>query len=252
MTTTSTTVAPISASSAGGAYRTLYRLFGYFGLFSIFGSLMYGFRYNPEAPAMNYGWNVLLYGVFIVPHLIMTRSWWKQMVAGNPAGSPRERRFYIFVTVVTWFAVLALQQPLPGPKLSFGSHPAEVLVHFAGIVFFLWTAILFFEGVTMGMIDGLLGVPGAVSAYSHGKDTPLFTEGTYARVRHPMYRAAILAGLCSLLIHPNMAQVFWAGLIGGTFIVFVPIEEAQMIRARGDDYREYQKRTPWRLFRGVW
>jgi protein-S-isoprenylcysteine O-methyltransferase Ste14 len=258
MSTTMTTMGatpPQSAArpaAASAAYRTLYKLFAYFGLFSIFGALVFGFRHDPMAPAGNYGINILLYAAFVVPHLIMTRSWWKRLVSGNPAGSPRERRLYITITVVTWLAILALQRPLPGPAVEFGNPTIQALVAFAGYGLFLWAAIMFFEGVTTAMIDGLLGVPGSVSAYSHGVETPLFTDGPYARVRHPMYRAAILAGLCSLLIHPNVAQLFWAGLIGGTFLAFIPVEEAQMIRARGDDYRQYQQRTPWRLFRGVW
>ncbi len=67
-----------------------------------------------------------------------------------------------------------------------------------------------------------------------------------------MYQAALCGGACSLLIHPNMAQMFWAVLIGITFIGFVPIEEAQLLDARGDDYRRYQERVPYRLFRGIW
>src|SRR5262249_8686438 len=106
--------------------------------------------------------------------------------------------------------------------------------------------------VSFEMTDGLLGVPGAVSQYSHGAETPLFTDGPYADVRHPMYRAAMFASLSSLFIHPNVAQLFWVAVIGTTFLAFIPVEEAQLIAARGDDYREYQRRTPYRLFRGLW
>lgn len=89
-------------------------------------------------------------------------------------------------------------------------------------------------------------------SHSHGEETPLFTEGQYASVRHPMYRAAILGGLCSILIHPNTAQAFWCVLVGGTFVAFVPVEEEQLIEARGEAYRAYQEATPWRIFRGIW
>ncbi len=56
----------------------------------------------------------------------------------------------------------------------------------------------------------------------------------------------------SLLIHPNIGQLFWALLPTATFVAFIPVEEAQLLRARGDDYRKYMERTPWRLFRGFW
>lgn len=233
------------------AYKWAYRVFAYFGLMTVFGALLYGFRYDASAPATNYAINVLLYAAFITPHLLMTRSWFKRIAWGDPAGSPRERRVYITLTIVTWGAVLLLQWPLPGWELT-ASKPVLDGMQFAGTVAFLLFVVLFFEGATPASIDSLLGVPGSTVTHTHGPETPLFTEGAYAQVRHPMYRAAILAGLCSLLVHPNLAQLLWAGMIGATFIGFVPIEEAQLIRARGDDYRRYMQRTPYRIFRGVW
>ncbi len=224
-----------------------YRVFAYFGLFSIFGSMLYGFEYDESAPAGNLAFNLLLYAVFITPHLVMTRAWFKQALWGNPAGTPAERRVYITVTVVLWLAVVILHEPAPGVELALAGW-----IRFAGCVFFLWAFFSFFEGATMNMVDGLLGVPGSVSAYSHGPETPLFTEGAYARVRHPQYRAFILAALASLLIHPNMGQLFWVLILSGTFLAFIPVEEAQLLRARGDDYRSYVERTPWRLFQGFW
>jgi len=238
-------------SVAASLYRQAYRLFAYFGLFSIYGVLLWGFRYDAAAASANYGFNVALYAIFIVPHLILTRTWFKKRVWGNPAGHPRERRFYIFLTVVTWLGIIALHRPLSGGEIVYPEAWAK-LITFIGLVFFLMFMKLFFEGVTFAAIDGLLGVPGGGSAFSHGPETPLFTEGRYAQVRHPMYQAFLLAMLASLVIHPNVAQLFFGVTVGLSFILFIPVEEAQMIRARGDDYREYKKQTRWRLFPGIW
>lgn len=228
-------------------YGSAYRAFAYFGLFSIAGSLAFGYRFSPQGAVANYAWNAGLYALFILPHLVMTRSWWKHAVWGHPAGHPRERRFYIFMTVVTWLGVLAFHRPAPGVALDL-----PVWMSFVGTVVFLLGFMLFFEGITREALDGLLGVPGTVSAFSHGPETPLFTEGAYASVRHPMYRAFFVQALGSLLMHPNTAQLFWALLLCGTFVAFIPIEERQLIRARGEDYIKYQKKTPYRLFRGIW
>ena len=168
-------------------------------------------------------------------------------VWGQPDSTPRERRFYILVTVITWLAVVWLQRPVPGFALELPE-----AIHVGGVVVFLLCVLLFFNGLSFSAIDGLLGVPGSVSAYSHGPETPLFTEGPYAQVRHPMYRAALLAGICSLLIHPNAAQLLWILSIGATFIAFIPVEEAQMTAARSGDYWKYKQQTPYRLFKGIW
>jgi hypothetical protein len=79
-----------------------YRCIAYLGLFSLFAALLLGFRYDPTASTINYLINILLYGVFAVPHLIMTTPAFKQRMWGNPAGNLKERQFYILVTVITW------------------------------------------------------------------------------------------------------------------------------------------------------
>ncbi len=37
-----------------------------------------------------------------------------------------------------------------------------------------------------------------------------------------------------------------------SFVGFVPFEERQLLAARGDEYREYMRATPYRIMRGVW
>lgn len=226
---------------------SVYRVFAYFGLASVFGSLLYGFRFDPDAPRVNIAFNVGLYLAFAVPHLIMTRGWFKQAVWGHPSGSPAERRVYITVGIGLWLLVLLLHRPLPGPAFD----PPELL-RFVGVLGFLLSVVAFFEGSTFAALDGLLGVPGGHMSHSHGSETPLLTEGAYGRVRHPMYRAALCGGLCSVLIHGNVAALFWALLVGSTFVLFIPIEERQLVAARGQVYLDYCQQTPYRLFRGIW
>jgi protein-S-isoprenylcysteine O-methyltransferase Ste14 len=225
----------------------VYRVFSYFGLLSIFGALLFGFHYDAAAPWSNYLFNILLYGAWVTVHLLMTTGAFKRAVYGARIGSAIERQVYIVVTVATWLTVLALHRPVPG----IGFELPEV-VRFAATVGFVFGVFAFFEGASFGAIDGLLGVPGTTMVLSHGGETPLLTEGQYASVRHPMYRAAIWAGLCGLVLHPNTAQLLWTMFIGATFVGFVPYEEARLLAARGEAYRAYMERTPWRLARGIW
>jgi len=226
---------------------TAYRGFGYFGLFSIFGVVLFGFRHDPGAPWHNFLFGAVLYSAWAAVHLMMTSDWFKGAAYGDRAGSPIERRVYILVTVTTWLAVLWYHPRLPG--LAIGVPGA---LRFAATVGFLMAVFTFFEGLTFHAIDALIAAPGTEMAYSHGAETKLLTEGRYAAVRHPMYQAVIQAGLCSLIIHANLAQLFWVLMIGGTFIGFIPIEEARLLAKRGDDYRAYMLQTPWRLVRRVW
>jgi protein-S-isoprenylcysteine O-methyltransferase Ste14 len=224
-----------------------YRIAAFFGMFTVTGSLVFGFRHSSDAPKENYLFNLGLYAAYMIPHLVMTRGWFKRTVWGKAEGGPAERRVYILVAVVGWLVVLSLARPVPGPAWD-----APDWVRFAGTVAFLSFFAFGNEGIQFATLEGMFAVPGAQAAFSHGPDTPLLCEGQYAQVRHPMYRSAVLAGLASLLIHPHAAQVFWGLLIGATLIGFIPIEEAQLRAARKEDYEAYCRRVPYRLFRGIW
>jgi protein-S-isoprenylcysteine O-methyltransferase Ste14 len=225
----------------------LYRLGAYFGLFSIFGSMLYGFRYDPAAPASNYLFNVGLYVAWAAVHLAMTGAPFKRLAYGPRMGEPIERQVFIGVTVVTWLAVLWVHRPVPGPSFVF---PGPL--RFAATVGFIAAGFAFFEGFTFAVFDGFFAVPGRVMQMSHGAETPLLTEGRYAAVRHPMYQAAIWGALCSLVIHANAGQLLWCAFLGATFVGFIPIEEERLVAARGEAYQAYRRQTPWRLLRGVW
>jgi protein-S-isoprenylcysteine O-methyltransferase Ste14 len=67
-----------------------------------------------------------------------------------------------------------------------------------------------------------------------------------------MYRAAACIAFSSLLIHPNAAQALFAVLTTASFLGFIPFEERQLINARGQEYRDYMRETPYRVFRGIW
>lgn len=229
------------------AWTPYYRAFAYFGMLSVTSSLLFGFRYRSDAAWGNVLVNLLFYGLYMVPHLVMTRSWYKLRFWGREEGGPSERRAYITVAILGWLLLLIVHRPLPGWYLQLPSW-----LQFMATVGFLFFFLRAFEGVDFSKMDGMLGVPGSSGMFSHGPETPLFTEGSYAQVRHPMYQAMLGAGFCALLLHPSIAQLFWTLLIGGTFVAFIPVEEAQLRAARREEYEEYVERTPWRLVPGVW
>ncbi len=78
------------------------------------------------------------------------------------------------------------------------------------------------------------------------------TEGPYARVRHPMYRAAFFANACSLFMWPNAAQLLFAAMVAASFLGFIPFEERQLLKGRGEEYRAYMTHTRYRVFPGIW
>jgi protein-S-isoprenylcysteine O-methyltransferase Ste14 len=229
------------------AFIAAYRTFAHFGVVSIFAALLLGFSQDQGATWNQVGINLALYAAFVGSHLAMTLPWWKRLVWKKPEGFPRERRAYVIIAFSSWLFILAFQRPI----FEFGLPVPSVLV-FVGYAGFLLSFFRFFHGVTFDMIDGLVAVPGASGTYSVGPGTTLYTEGPYAEVRHPMYRAVLQAALFGLLIHPDLAQVFWSVLIAGTFVAYIPFEEKQLLGALGETYLHYRERTPYRLFKGIW
>ncbi len=227
--------------------KRLYGAFSYLGLMSVAAAFITGFRHDASAPVGNLIFDVALYAVFIAVHIVMTMPAFKRAVFGRPEGVPVERRIYIVVSVLTWLGVFWLHEPVPG--LAFTS-PAWL--QFVGLCAVLLSMLAVFEDANMESLGSLLGVPGSPLSHSVGAETPLMTEGSYASVRHPMYRGFVFLALSSLLIHPHAGQLLFAAMLIASFVSFVPFEERQLLAARGDEYRGYMRATPYRIMRGVW
>lgn len=231
-------------------FALVYRTIALMGLMSVFGALIWGFRYDADAPISNIYFNIAIYVGWMFLHLISTRPWFKKAIFGKPTGSLGERQFFILQSVIGWGLVLYFH--LPMPSLGVAALDLPSYVNFAGLTLTMIGLFGFLEGQTFESLSSFLGVPGSALSHSHGEETPLMMEGSYAKVRHPMYAGAFIAGTFSLLIHPNMAQVLWVGMIGMTFLIFIPIEEGQLKRERGQAYLDYMKQVPHRLFKGIW
>ncbi len=224
-----------------------YRLFAFLGLMITGAMFIIGWKYDAAAPMENYGFNIGIYAAFIVVHIIMTMPAFKKAVYGARAGTPVERQIYIVISIMTFLAVYGFHRPVPG----FEYVSPDWLV-FIGTCAVLLAVFAFFEFANFNMLDSLIGMPGSELSHTVGEEAPLFTKGTYVQVRHPMYRAGTLMGLASLMIHPQAGQLLFALLVGFSFILFIPFEEKQLVKARGDVYRDYMRQTPWRLFKGIW
>jgi protein-S-isoprenylcysteine O-methyltransferase Ste14 len=228
-------------------FARLYTPFAFFGAMSFSAAFFMGFRNEPSAPASNILCNILLFAVFIVVHIVMTMPAFKKLVFGRPEGTLRERQIYVTISVVTWVGLFWLHEPVG--LFGFTSPAWLQFVGYCGMVL---SVVAFFEFATFEAIGGLLGLPGTDLSHSVEGEAPILMEGSYASVRHPMYRAAFFITFSSLLVHPNAAQLLFAILASASFLGFIPFEEYQLVKARGDEYRDYMRATPYRVFRGFW
>ena len=227
--------------------RQVYVFLVILGVMAIPASFVLGFRSDSGAPAINYLWDFLLYAGFMSIHIIMMLPAFKRAVYGHPQSKPFERRIYVSVSIVTWLLVYAYHLPLPGPAWV-----APAWLQLVGICGVFAGFLMFFEGATFEFLKAFMGAPGTDLSHSADSATPLMTQGSYAAVRHPMYRGAVTYTFASLLIHPHAAQLFFAIVVALSFVLFIPFEEKGLIRARGDEYLAYMRVVRYRVFRGVW
>lgn len=107
-------------------------------------------------------------------------------------------------------------------------------------------------GETGAIVFDLLGqaliVVGAVLAiigwrqvyHSRGE---MVTAGLYRRIRHPQYTGFLLFLFGSIVNWPTLITLLMLPLLVWTYYRLARMEEADAIRAYGDDYREYMKAT---------
>ena len=132
---------------------------------------------------------------------------------------------------------LGAGQPLPG---DYPFHPVQ---GWLGVVVLVAALVLF------RVTHKQLGRNWSVTLETR-TEHKLITDGVYAWVRHPMYTSFLLSAIAQALLLPN-----WiagpAGLAGFAVLFFYRAgrEEALMIDAFGDGYRDFMRRTarivPW-------
>jgi len=225
----------------------LYSLIALISVMAVPAAFVMGFRYDANAPWSNYAFDVGAFVVFMAIHYVMLLPGFKNAVYGRPHSTSSERRIYVIVSIVTWILLYYVHRPVPGPAL-----PELFWVQFIGVCCVFAGFLMFFEGTTIGFLLAFMGRPGTELSHSADSSTPLMTQGSYASVRHPMYRGAVTYTFASVLIHPHAGQVLFAAMVALGFVVFIPFEERALIKARGAEYLDYMQVVRFRIVRGVW
>lgn len=106
---------------------------------------------------------------------------------------------------------------------------AGLLVGLGSLAFWTWTHIA-------------LGQQWSVQLILREKHQ-LITTGPYRRVRHPMYTSVLLWVTSLAIVSANWLFVILAAAGIGVILSRVPKEEQMMLRAFGQEYDAYMKRT---------
>ncbi len=71
----------------------------------------------------------------------------------------------------------------------------------------------------------------------------LVTEGPYRYIRHPLYTAGLVFFVSLAVMTESWFLLAALAVMFGVLLLRVPKEEANLLRAYGDEYRRYRQRT---------
>ena len=182
--------------------------------------------------------NTLLIGLFALQHSVMARQgfkrWWTRIV---PA--PVERSTYVMFAS---FALLILYwqwQPIPALVWTVPNPTAASVLD--GIFWLCWV-VLVASTFLLSHFE-LFGLS-QVFARLFGKQLPdakFRTPLLYRHVRHPIYLGVLLAVWATPAM--SVGHLLFAAMITGYILIGIQLEERDLIRQFGDQYRRYRQRA---------
>jgi protein-S-isoprenylcysteine O-methyltransferase Ste14 len=82
----------------------------------------------------------------------------------------------------------------------------------------------------------------------HGQ---LVTEGIFRNIRHPHYTSLLIIGFGLAFFFYSIAALLIAIIAVPIMIISILDEEKLLIKQYGKDYKEFMKKTPWRIIPNI-
>jgi len=183
--------------------------------------------------------NVLLLGVFAIPHTIMARPtfkrWWTKMVP-----EPIERSTYVLVSNLALILLFWQWRPMGGMIWNVENSIGRMILW--GLFGLGWLLVLL-STLQINHLD-LFGMR-QVWLFFRGKPytaVKLVTPVFYKHVRHPLYVGWIIAFWAT----PTMtaAHLLFAIATTAYILIAIQFEERNLVEAHGEGYIKYRERTP--------
>ncbi len=183
--------------------------------------------------------DVALLTLFAVQHSAMARPafkrWWTRIVPPSA-----ERSTYVLAASICLLVLFAAWRPITGNVWRVTAQPWRALLiasALAGWAIVLLSTFLIDHFDLFGLRQAFARLRGRPYA-EHAFKTPFL----YRAVRHPIY----LGFLIAFWVTPEMTlgHLLFAAVLTGYILLAVRFEERDLIRAFGQQYRDYRRRVP--------
>ena len=183
--------------------------------------------------------NTMLLGLFAVQHSVMAREGFKRLWTRLVPPSV-ERSTYVLLSSLVLLVLYWQWRPIPEPVVWTVQTPLAVLF-LNGVFWFGWVLLL----VSTCLISHfhLFGLS-QVFARMLGRELPAAKFSApllYRHVRHPIYLSFLLAFWAT----PTMTagHLLFSLATTGYILIAIQLEERDLIRMFGDQYRRYRERV---------
>lgn len=144
------------------------------------------------------------------------------------------RLIYVIFATSTLVAILLYSAMISSEYIF---HPGKLL-KFSGLLLAGWGLIIAKKGFKSYDTKAFLGF-GSLDPENEFK-----TDGLLQKVRHPLYSGSILLILGYFLFNPKVSTSITVSMMILYFIVGIYFEEKKLIKAFGQKYIDYRKKTP--------